>query len=62
MWVYTEYGQKYAELHGHKDRKAGDQALLGYQPVSGRIAEAWEKKGYIRWVEDHNDGSKSTDR
>ena len=53
MWVYTEYGEKYAELHGHKGRKAGTQAMIGYKPVDGLLATAWEKKGYIRWEEDH---------
>ena len=61
MWVYTEYGEKYAELHGHKGRKAGTQAMIGYKPVDGLIATAWEKKGYIRWEEEKHDEPKSTD-
>ena len=61
MWVYTEHGQKYAERHGHKDRKEGDQAMVGYKPVDGLLAKAWEKKGYIRWKEEHKDESENSD-
>lgn len=27
MWVYTEYGQRRAELFGNNNRKAGQPAL-----------------------------------
>lgn len=52
MWVYTEYGQRRAELFGNNNRKAGQPATCGKSPVTGRTAEAWEKSGYIVWKED----------
>ena len=50
MWVYTEKGQRQAELHGNKNRKAGEQAMIGYRPVDGILAKAWERSGYIEWI------------
>ena len=50
MWVYTEKGQRQAELHGNKNRKAGEQAMIGYRPVDGNLAKAWERSGYIEWI------------
>ncbi len=50
MWVYTEKGQRQAELHGNKNRKAGEQAMIGYKPVDGILAKAWERSGYIEWI------------
>lgn len=50
MWVYTEKGQRQAELHGNKNRKAGEQAMIGYRPVNGILAKAWERSGYIEWI------------
>lgn len=50
MWVYTEEGQRQAELHGNKNRKAGEQAMIGYRPVDGILAKAWERSGYIEWI------------
>lgn len=52
MWVYTEYGQRRAELFGNNNRKAGQPANCGKAPVTGRTAEAWEKSGYIVWKDD----------
>ena len=50
MWVHTEKGQRQAELHGNKNRKAGEQAMIGYRPVDGILAKAWERSGYIEWI------------
>jgi hypothetical protein len=36
--------------------------MVGYKPVDGLLAKAWEKKGYIRWKEEHKDGSENSDR
>ena len=55
MWVYTEYGQRRAELFGNNNRKAGQPATCGKAPVTGRTAVAWEKSGYIEWKEDPDD-------
>lgn len=52
MWVYTAFGQKAAELHGNKNRIAGQPAMCGHEPVTGITAKAWEKSGYIEWKED----------
>ena len=52
MWVYTETGQRQAELHGNKNRKAGEQAMIGYKPVDGVLAKAWARSGYIQWIDD----------
>ena len=59
MWVYTKHGEEVGRLHG-VSRPAGQQAMLGYEPVSGMTANAWEKNGYIEWKEDQ-DGSESDD-
>lgn len=50
MWVYTEKGQRQAETLGFRNRKAGEQAMVGYRPVDGLVAEAWERMGYIVWI------------
>jgi len=59
MWVYTEQGQRQAELHGNKNRKAGDQAMIGFKPVDGILAQAWVQRGYIEWKEEHAECPKS---
>jgi len=63
MWVYTEKGQRQAELHGNKNRKAGEQAMIGYKPVDGILAKAWERSGYIEWIseEELRDEAESSD-
>lgn len=50
MWVYTEYGEHVGNLHG-VSRPAGQPAMCGHKPVTGRTAEAWKAKGYIEWKE-----------
>jgi len=50
MWVYTEKGQQQAEKLGFKNRKAGEQAMVGYRPVDGVLAGAWQRSGYIVWI------------
>ena len=59
MWVYTEKGQKRAELFGNLNRKVGQPAMLGHEPVSGITAKAWEKNGYIEWKEDQDESESS---
>ena len=51
MWVYTEEGQRQAETLGFRNRKAGEQAMVGYRPVDGLVAEAWARMGYIVWID-----------
>ncbi len=58
MWVYTAHGEEVGRLHG-VSRPAGQQAMLGYEPVSGITAKAWEKNGYIEWKEDQDESESS---
>ena len=58
MWVYTKHGEEVGMLHG-VSRPAGQQAMLGYEPVSGMTAKAWEKNGYIEWKEDQDESESS---
>ena len=58
MWVYTAHGEEVGRLHG-VSRPAGQQAMLGYEPVSGTTAKAWEKNGYIEWKEDQDESESS---
>lgn len=51
MWVYTEFGEHVGNLHGVY-RPAGEQAMLGNEPVDGHTAQEWEKRGFIEWKED----------
>lgn len=52
MYVYTEKGEARAKQLGYTDRKAGDMAFCGREPVTGPTAKAWEAKGYIVKKED----------
>jgi hypothetical protein len=47
MYVYTKYGEEKAKELGFNDRIAGEVAYCGKEPVSGQIAQAWLKSGYI---------------
>lgn len=51
VYVYTELGESHARELGFTDRKAGEPAFCGKEPVTGTTAKAWEAKGYIRRVE-----------
>lgn len=54
MWVYTEFGEHVGNLHGVR-RPAGQPAMCGTEPVTGRTAEFWQMKGYIEWKETEHD-------
>ena len=47
-YVYTELGESRAKELGFTDRKAGEPAFCGREPVTGTTAKAWEEKGYIK--------------
>ena len=51
-YVYTEFGEAKAKELGFTDRKAGQVAFCGKEPVTGPTAKAWEAKGYITKEED----------
>lgn len=47
-YVYTKKAEENALEHGLTDRKEGQPATYGYEPVENYgIAMAWLKKGYI---------------
>ena len=48
MYIYTEKGEAKAKELGFTDRKAGEIAFCGREPVTGTTAKAWEAKGYIK--------------
>lgn len=52
-YVYTAKGEQRAKEIGVEPRKEGTLAMSGYEPVSGFVAQAWLKKGYIREEEDN---------
>ena len=47
-YVYTELGESRAKELGFTDRKAGEIAFCGMEPVTGTTAKAWEAKGYVK--------------
>ena len=51
MYIYTKKGEERARALNLDERKAGAQAYCGHKPVTGVTAKAWEKRGYIRAVE-----------
>ena len=52
LYIYTEKGEAKAKELGFTDRKAGQVAFFGKEPVTGTTAKAWEAKGYITKEED----------
>ena len=52
LYIYTVKGESRAKELGFTDRKAGEPAFCGREPVTGTTAKAWEAKGYITKEED----------
>ena len=51
MYIYTKKGEERSKALNLDERKAGAPAYCGHKPVTGVTAQAWEKRGYIRAVE-----------
>lgn len=52
-YVYTRIGEERATELG-QDRKAGEVAMCGGEPVYGLTAMRWLEKGYICRKEDYH--------
>lgn len=50
VYVWTKKAEESAAKLGLEVRRAGEPAYCGYAPVSGQVAEAWLRKGYIKEV------------
>ena len=48
MYVWTKEAEAKAKNLGLEERKEGQIANCGLDEVSGQIAQAWLKKGYIK--------------
>ena len=56
-YVYTEMAETRAKELGFDDRRAGETAYYGHEPIDGVAAKWWLEKGYIREVvDDERDG------
>ena len=48
IYYWTEKAEAKAKELGFNDRKAGEVAYFGHEPLhGGMIAQAWKQKGYI---------------
>jgi hypothetical protein len=50
MYIWTEKAETRAQELNLEARPAGQPATCGNEPVTGQIAQAWLKKGYIKVV------------